>query len=73
MERFEVCFVPKPEDPDSFLLKLRGLTREDVGDLDQAAMLAMLDQVEKSVVRAKNKVRRNPAFFLQFVEAPQFH
>ncbi|MDP3762520.1 MAG: hypothetical protein Q8Q97_00415 [bacterium] len=55
------------------MLRLRALPGEDINDLDQAAMLAMLEQVEKSVVQAKNKVRKNPRFVRQFIEVPQFH
>jgi len=73
MEVREVCFVPKPKSPGSFLLRFRGLADEDLGNLDQAQMLTILHQIRKSVDRAENKVRKNPRFVRQFIEAPQFH
>ncbi len=73
MERCEVCFVPKPKSPGSFLLRFRGLTSENLGNLDQARMLAILGQIRESVDRAEDKVRRNPRLVHQFIEVPQFH
>lgn len=69
----ELCFVPHPREPGSYVLRLRGLTEEEAVSLDKDQLCNILDRVAKSALLAKKKVRKNPEFLKQFIDVPILH
>ncbi|QQG42311.1 MAG: hypothetical protein HYW15_02220 [Candidatus Giovannonibacteria bacterium] len=70
MDCHELCFVPHPKEPGSYVLRLRGLTEKEAAGLDKDRLCNILDQVAKSALLAKKNVRKNPELLKQFIDIP---